>query len=269
VTDTYAYDAFGNLIMSAGGTANNYLFAGEQFDPNLGGYYLRQRYYNPGVGRFTRRDTYEGSLEDSMSLHKYLYAHANPVNFTDPTGLFTMADIGAANAIRDILMSIQLDTGSQIIQRILGGEEPTPLSKAMDVVFGLGFNVFLPIFGSFIVKAADDLFETLYIQRAIGIPPERIAGFIIDGNKGLVGKSFMRNIFYLGAEVKGRVPITVLLREMEQEARVAGAEELRIIGHYLINDELRKVALNEKLLRRMNFTGRMINPDTIELVKRF
>ena len=58
VTDTYTYDAFGNLIGVSGATANNYRFAGEQFDPNLGDYYLRQRYYNPGVGRFTRRDTY-------------------------------------------------------------------------------------------------------------------------------------------------------------------------------------------------------------------
>jgi hypothetical protein len=30
---TYDYDAFGNLIRSTGTTPNNYLFAGEQFDP--------------------------------------------------------------------------------------------------------------------------------------------------------------------------------------------------------------------------------------------
>jgi YD repeat-containing protein len=35
VTDTYDYDAFGNLIHSTGSTPNNYLFAGEQFDPDL------------------------------------------------------------------------------------------------------------------------------------------------------------------------------------------------------------------------------------------
>jgi hypothetical protein len=30
---TYDYDAFGNLIHQTGSTPNNYLFAGEQFDP--------------------------------------------------------------------------------------------------------------------------------------------------------------------------------------------------------------------------------------------
>src|SRR5262249_14367852 len=45
ITDTYDYDAFGNLINRTGTTPNNFLFAGEQFDPALGIYYNRARYY--------------------------------------------------------------------------------------------------------------------------------------------------------------------------------------------------------------------------------
>jgi RHS repeat-associated protein len=92
VTDTYSYDAFGNSIASAGATANNYLFAGEQFDGELGQYYLRQRYYNSSNGRFTRRDDYEGNIFDTISLHKYLYANASPINFIDPTGRFSISE---------------------------------------------------------------------------------------------------------------------------------------------------------------------------------
>ena len=44
VTDTYTYDAFGNLISSTGTTPNVYLFAGEQFDPALNLYYNRAQY---------------------------------------------------------------------------------------------------------------------------------------------------------------------------------------------------------------------------------
>jgi RHS repeat-associated protein len=108
VTDTYTYDAFGNLIASAGGTANDYLFAGEQFDPSLGDYYLRQRYYSPSVGRFSIRDTYEGSLEDPMSLHKYLYANANPISFIDPTGRFSIAE---QTVIMGVLTSLAIEGG--------------------------------------------------------------------------------------------------------------------------------------------------------------
>lgn len=89
VTDRYSYDAFGNLIGSGGNTENNYLFAGEQFDKNLGDYYLRARYYDTDTGRFTRRDTWEGNINDPISLHKYLYTNGNPVNQIDPSGLAT------------------------------------------------------------------------------------------------------------------------------------------------------------------------------------
>ena len=86
VTDKYVYDAFGNLISSVGSTKNDFLFCGEQFDPVTGLYYLRARYMNPSVGTFISMDNYEGSIDDPVSLHKYLYANANPVMYSDPIG---------------------------------------------------------------------------------------------------------------------------------------------------------------------------------------
>jgi RHS repeat-associated protein len=92
VTDTYTFDAFGNLIASTGTTPNEYLYAGEQLDPNLGFYYLRARYMNPSFGRFQTLDAYEASPLDPPSLHKYLYASADPANRTDPTGLYSLTE---------------------------------------------------------------------------------------------------------------------------------------------------------------------------------
>jgi YD repeat-containing protein len=46
VTDTYDYDAFGNLIHSTGTTPNEFLFASEQYDTDLHLYYNRARYLN-------------------------------------------------------------------------------------------------------------------------------------------------------------------------------------------------------------------------------
>ncbi|MCC3595178.1 RHS repeat-associated core domain-containing protein, partial [Microcoleus sp. PH2017_28_MFU_U_A] len=86
--DTYTYDAYGNLIGKTGNTVNNYLYAGEQYDPNLGDYYLRARYYDTETGRFSARDPFEGVLTEPLSLAKYPYVHGNPVNATDPSGLF-------------------------------------------------------------------------------------------------------------------------------------------------------------------------------------
>lgn len=50
VTDQYTFDAFGQQLTRTGTTANAYLFAGEQFDPGSGLYYLRAQYYSPETG---------------------------------------------------------------------------------------------------------------------------------------------------------------------------------------------------------------------------
>jgi RHS repeat-associated protein len=90
VTDSYEYDAFGNSFTKVGTTPNNYLYRGEQYDADLGLYYLRARYYNPATGRFMGRDPENGKFTDPKSLHKYLYAGGDPINGFDPTGLATM-----------------------------------------------------------------------------------------------------------------------------------------------------------------------------------
>lgn len=86
ITDTYDYDAFGTKINSTGTTPNNYLYRGEQWDSDLGLYYLRARYYNPITGRFMSRDPEDGDVTDPATLHKYVYANDDPVDLSDPTG---------------------------------------------------------------------------------------------------------------------------------------------------------------------------------------
>jgi RHS repeat-associated protein len=86
VTDTYDYDAWGNEVNTTGSTPNVYLYRGEQYDSDLGLYYLRARYFNPVTGRFLATDPAEGAVTDPTTLHKYLYASADPVNQMDPTG---------------------------------------------------------------------------------------------------------------------------------------------------------------------------------------
>ncbi|MDR0380502.1 MAG: S-layer homology domain-containing protein [Oscillospiraceae bacterium] len=88
ITDTYAFDAYGNLTTRTGDTDNPYLYCGERYDGLTGLYYLRARYMDPSTGTFLSMDTYPGDMHTPASLHKYLYAHANPVMYNDPTGQF-------------------------------------------------------------------------------------------------------------------------------------------------------------------------------------
>jgi RHS repeat-associated protein len=86
VTDEYEYDAFGNSFTKQGTTPNNYMYRGEQFDSDMGLYYLRARYYNPATGRFLSRDPEDGISNNPATLHKYLYVGGDPVNGIDPLG---------------------------------------------------------------------------------------------------------------------------------------------------------------------------------------
>lgn len=110
VTDTYLFDAFGNLLFRTGTTENDFLYTGEQYDANTGFYYLRARYMNPATGTFTSPDAYAGTIFDPVSLHKYLYANANPVMNRDPSGYqtLTLKEMGTIFAIIGILAAVVL-----------------------------------------------------------------------------------------------------------------------------------------------------------------
>jgi len=98
-TDQYEYDAYGDSFTKVGTTPNNYLYRGEQYDPDLSLYYLRARYYNPATGRFVSRDPLDGDATDPKTLHKYLYASGDPIDRLDPAGRASILETGSIDAI--------------------------------------------------------------------------------------------------------------------------------------------------------------------------
>jgi RHS repeat-associated protein len=117
VTDTYDYDAYGNLLSKTGTTENDYLYVGEQYNASKGLYYLRARYMDPSTGTFISMDSYSGSNSDPITLHKYLYANANPVVYSDHTGNFSIMELQVTQTIRSTLDSMtQCATFMRIIK---------------------------------------------------------------------------------------------------------------------------------------------------------
>jgi RHS repeat-associated protein len=62
---------------------NNSLMHGRDYEPEIGLYYFRNRYYHPQLGRFLQQDPM--GYEDSQNLYQAF--GMNPVNFLDPFGL--------------------------------------------------------------------------------------------------------------------------------------------------------------------------------------
>ncbi len=123
VTDTYDYDAFGDLTSSIGSTDNEFLYTGQQYDFDTGLYYLRARYMNPKNGRFISRDLYDGNIFEPKTLHKYAYVSNNPVSNYDPQGLWMQKVIQGILAHRFINIKYIVEHPNNIVNRdrIFGG----------------------------------------------------------------------------------------------------------------------------------------------------
>lgn len=98
----YDYGAFGNRLDTSI-AATTLLYGGEQWDAELGMEYLRARYYDPSVGQFSSFDTFEGTAADPISLHKYVYANAEPVSGSDPSGHFNLTEQNVTSGIQNAL----------------------------------------------------------------------------------------------------------------------------------------------------------------------
>ena len=167
VTDEYEYDAFGNSFTKSGTTPNNYLYRGEQFDSDLGLYYLRARYYNPATGRFLSRDPFYGYIDKPATLHKYLYAGGDPLNRIDPSG--------RANVLQFVFTTAVIASPAEVALITLAGgtaEQIAEWALALDT----GIAEITSLLGDATSDAAEGLFDAAWdnIENAINIYDELV-----------------------------------------------------------------------------------------------
>jgi RHS repeat-associated protein len=109
----YCYDVYGkSTVRNASGEIrvtsdvnNRYLFTGREYDPCVGLYYYRARFYNPSIGCFMQTDPIgilpDGEIDNSFDpllRHVdidvlYEYVGNNPLNWIDPWGLEALSVI--------------------------------------------------------------------------------------------------------------------------------------------------------------------------------
>ena len=126
ICNKYDYDAWGNLTTCEEIIPNRFLYTGQQFDQITQQYYLRARYYNPVIARFTKEDVYRG---DGLNL--YTYCDNNPVVYYDPSGY------KLTNCQKNIYNKLKQDypnmTSSQRFLMITG---KTPLKDKSPIIMG-------------------------------------------------------------------------------------------------------------------------------------
>ena len=92
VQNDYRYDAFGQRIAGHENIPNCLRYNAQIEDDLTGLYYLRARYYNTGIGRFTQEDVI---YNDGLNL--YAYCNSNPVMYADPSGYQSNKNQGKLN----------------------------------------------------------------------------------------------------------------------------------------------------------------------------
>ncbi len=80
-----AYDPFGTITAQTG-AKTNLGYQGEYADPETGKTNMHARWYQPGTGTFTSRDTANLNPSPSVQANRYTYANASPLTGIDPTG---------------------------------------------------------------------------------------------------------------------------------------------------------------------------------------
>jgi RHS repeat-associated protein len=83
VTGTYSYDPYGKVTDHTGKADTTLQYNGQYTDKESGYQYLRARYYDLQTGQFLTRDPVS-----ALSRQPYGYASDNPINWTDPFGLW-------------------------------------------------------------------------------------------------------------------------------------------------------------------------------------
>jgi len=89
IADAFRYDPAGELVASyVAGNPSPWRYQGA-LDRNDGAtplYAIGARDYAPSIAAWTSEDTYAGAALDPASLNRFLYAEADPVSLTDPSG---------------------------------------------------------------------------------------------------------------------------------------------------------------------------------------
>lgn len=202
ITDTYRYDAFGVAQSSTGATTNDYRYAGERLETATGNIHLRARDYDAGTGRFTSADRYEGEGADPSTLHKYLYANANPVYYADPSGFISITSLGvtAANALklvgsRAVVAYSVYDKADTTVTAIRLISQFAATGTVDPLAAGALLAQFLP-FGKLLSKAsfignrltgATKILDSVY-GRIRGLPETKISQILGEAGAGLVTK---------------------------------------------------------------------------------
>jgi RHS repeat-associated protein len=167
--ERYDYDAYGETFAwelddpsVTARPSTDLLYAGEQWDADLGMQYLRARYYLPAQGIFNRLDPFFGNQDDPQSLHKYAYVHGDPVNGIDPSGAVSIVSLSVTMGISMGLLGVTFlsfgeDPLEDFVRGLLAGAR---LGAGIAFAINKGFAIAIGVLAAFVQVVIDLIVTT-------------------------------------------------------------------------------------------------------------
>ncbi|MCD1258816.1 Hint domain-containing protein [Paenibacillus athensensis] len=248
VINQYTYDLWGGPLTTSETVGQPFRYSGEMWDSSANLQYLRARWYSPAMGRFISEDTYEGQIDNPLSLNLYTYVHNNPLTQIDPTGhmpFFPVSTYVCMVSKGDCQRQIEVEKAisEEFISDIKTLLNPDA-SIADKVLAGAGFIPY-----SKIIRGAK-LFIRLtngerYAQKAVDISGEAIE----------YAKNLPCNCFTAGTKVqtdKGETNVEDIkvgdrvLSKNEETGEIAYKEVTATFNHE--TDEIYKIYVGEQII---------------------
>lgn len=227
VDAAFDYGPLGNTISSYIDTgvrtmALNYRFTGQEWEGELGGLYnFKARFYDPSTGRFLTPDPL------LQTPNSYEYAFNNPVNFSDPTGTWSLPSwsdvaavgagiVGGAAVVIGVVVTAPvslpaLAVGSLAVGAgaLAGGITEGVLSKAGGGDFGSGFvrGLGFGALGGGIAFAGSGLLGGGFFASAL-------AEGAVAGTEEEVASLISRGMNQVGQEIISRLGLRIAAQNM-------------------------------------------------------
>ncbi len=199
-TLTSMYDAFGNPSRP-GADVTGLGFQAMPQDPASGLVDRNARSYNPATGTFTAEDTVIGHLRSPITLNRYAYGNAAPLDYFDPDGRFGLSDIG--NAIGGLVSK-----GKELGGKLLG-KGKRGVEKAIDAVTSTTRSVASAVTGA-VAGAASAVSRATVAKVRNGVRALQQAGGDIREGFSLVKGDISRQYRSLASSVDTDTVHTVL-----------------------------------------------------------
>lgn len=139
----FRYDSFGNVREEWGGaissTGGDFRFQGQWLEEDTGIYHFRARDYDAQTGTFLSRDPVDPTQQQPESFNPYQFAYNNPYVYSDPTGMFTITELNAAQNLQTQLSNARTFAGNQAKEYL-----KEKIGDAFSEIVASVFNYFVP-----------------------------------------------------------------------------------------------------------------------------